>query len=346
MRKNHLKVFAQLINRIKSLEQLNTLSKHECIVQGVIDSIDANELQVHSMLPSVNYFIEHLGYARETFAKAYRDLIAHGIVESKNRKGYFVVSINTQISQKVAIILYAYDTFQDTLVTEFRNGLPDDVIIDLFFHHNNIEIFEDIFNRIYGRYTLYVVAPIENEKSKELLSSISATKLLIIDRHIELGDEYSFISQEFRSSTYAVFEKLYAKIKKYKEIVFFFRENTAEPQDIKNSFLEFVEKHNINGKILTNYKTGSLEKGKLYFTIHNPELYLILKEVLQKGWVIGEDLGILSHNDDVIKEIISGGITTFSVDFGELGRKAAQFVIKKEKVRIIMPTILTDRNSL
>lgn len=346
MRKNHKKAFDPLINRIKSLEGLNTLSKHECIIQGVLDCIDANELQVHSMLPSVNYFIDNLGYARETFAKAYRDLIAHGIVESKKRKGYFVVSNNTQISQKVAIILYAYDTFQDTLVTEFRNSLPDDVIIDLFFHHNNIEIFEDIFNRIYGRYTLYVVAPIENEKSRELLSSISTTKLLIIDRYIELGDECSFISQEFRSSTYVVFEKLHPKIKKYKEIVFFFRENTAEPQDIKDSFLEFVKKHNIKGQILRNYKSGSLEKGKLYFTIHNPELYLMLKEVLQKGWVIGEDLGILSHNDDVIKEIISGGITTFSVDFGEIGRKAAQFVINKEKVRIIMPTILTDRNSL
>ena len=346
MKNNHKKTFDPLIHRIKSLEQLNTLSKHECIVQGVLDSIDANELQVHSLLPSVNYFIANLGYARETFAKAYRDLIAHGIVESKNRKGYFVVSNNTQISQKVAIILYAYDTFQDTLVTEFRNSLPEDVIVDLFFHHNNIEIFEDIFNRIYGRYTLYVVAPIETEKSKELLSSLSANKLLIIDRYIDLGEDYSYISQEFKGSTYSVFEQLYPKIKKYKEMVFFFRENTAEPHDIKDSFLEFVQKHNIKGQILRNYKNGSLQKDKLYFTIHNPELYQMLKEVLQKNWVIGKDLGVLSHNDDVIKEIISGGITTFSVDFGEIGRKAAQFVLNKEKVRIIMPTILTDRDSL
>ena len=104
----------------------------------VLDAIDANELEVHSSLPSVNNLIEYLGYARETFAKAYRDLIAHGVVESKNRKGYFVVSNNTQLKQKVAVLLYAYDTFQDTLVSELRANLPEEVTVDLFFHHNNM----------------------------------------------------------------------------------------------------------------------------------------------------------------------------------------------------------------
>ena len=346
MRNNKKVNFDALIARIKSLERLHTLSKHECIVQGVLDSIDSKEIGVHGALPSVNYFIQNLGYARETFAKAYRDLMARGVVESKNRKGYFVVSNNTQITEKVAVILYAYDTFQDALVSEFRNNLPDDVTVDLFFHHNNIETFEDIFNRIYGRYTFYMVAPIENETSKQLLSTIPAAKLLIIDRYVDLGEEYSYISQEFRNSTYAVFEKLHSKIKKYEEVIFFFRENTAEPQDIKDAFLEYVNKYQINGRILKHFKAGSLEKGKLYFTIHNPELYQMLKEILQKDWKIGEDLGILSHNDDVIKEIIHGGVTTFSIDFGEIGRKAAQCILEKEKVRLIMPTILSDRNSL
>lgn len=40
--------FKALIDRIKRLEALNGLSKHECIVQGVLDAIDANELEVHA----------------------------------------------------------------------------------------------------------------------------------------------------------------------------------------------------------------------------------------------------------------------------------------------------------
>lgn len=338
--------FDTLINRILRLEELNSFSKNDCIVQGVLDSIDAKEIQVHDALPSVNYLIKHLGYARETFAKAYRDLIARGVVESKNRKGYFVISNNTQVSEKIAVILYAYDTFQDSLVTEFRNNLPEDVTVDLFFHHNNTEAFVDVFNRIYGRYTFYMVAPIENDNCKKLLSMLSSSKLLVIDRFVDLGEDYSFISQEFKDSTYTVFNELYPKIKKYEEVIFYFRENTAEPHDIKDAFLAFVNKHNIKGRILKHFKAGSLEKGKLYFTIHNPELYQILKEVQQNDWIIGKDLGVLSHNDDVIKEIINGGVTTFSIDFADIGKKAAEFIMNKQKIRQIMPTILFDRNSV
>lgn len=337
---------ATLIERIKRLESLNTLSKHECIVQGVLDAIDANELEVHSSLPSVNNMIHYLGYARETFSKAYRDLIAHGVVESKNRKGYFVVSNNTQMKQKVAVVLYAYDTFQDTLVSELRANLPEEVSVDLFFHHNNMETFEDIFNRIQGKYTVYIVAPIENKTSVELLRSISPSKLLIIDRLLDLGEEYSYIAQEFENSTYKVFEQLYPKIKKYKEIIFYFREKTAEPNEIKNAFLKFLDKYQIKGHIEKQYKPGNLEKDTLYFTIHNPELYLMLKDILQKKWRLGKDLGILSHNDDVIKEIISGGITTFSTSFHTIGQEAAKFVSQRVPVKMIVPTELVDRKSL
>jgi len=338
--------FKALIDRIKRLEELNTLSKHECIVQGVLDAIDANELEVHSSLPSVNNLIQYLGYARETFAKAYRDLIAHGVVESKNRKGYFVVSNNTQMKQKVAVLLYAYDTFQDTLVNELRANLPEEIAVDLFFHHNNMETFEDIFNRIQGRYTVYIVAPIENKESELMLRSIPASKLMIIDRLMDLGEEYSYVAQEFEQATYAVFQQLYPKIKKYKELVFYFRENTAEPNEIKNAYLRFLKEYKVKGRIEKQYHAGDLRKGNLYFTIHNPELYQILKEVLKKGWTLGQDLGVLSHNDDVIKEIISGGITTFSTDFAKIGSQAARFVLERTLIREIVPTTLADRHSV
>ncbi|ULT23127.1 hypothetical protein KUH03_28395 [Sphingobacterium sp. E70] len=127
------------------------------------------------------------------------------------------MSNNTQMKQKVAVLLYAYDTFQDTLVNELRANLPEEVTVDLFFHHNNMETFEDIFNRIQGRYTVYIVAPIENKESELLLRSIPASKLLIIDRLVDLGEDYSYVSQEFEEATYAVFQELYPKIKNIKK---------------------------------------------------------------------------------------------------------------------------------
>jgi DNA-binding LacI/PurR family transcriptional regulator len=61
---------------------------------------------------------------------------------------------------------------------------------------------------------------------------------------------------------------------------------------------------------------------------------------------LGEDLGILSHNDDVIKEIISGGITTFSTSFARIGSEAAKFVLERTLIREVVPTTLADRGSV
>jgi DNA-binding LacI/PurR family transcriptional regulator len=47
-----------------------------------------------------------------------------------------------------------------------------------------------------------------------------------------------------------------------------------------------------------------------------------------------------------MKAIAGNGITSISVDFSEMGKKAAVFVTKKQKIREIMPTSLIIRDSL
>jgi len=39
-------------------------------------------------------------------------------------------------------------------------------------------------------------------------------------------------------------------------------------------------------------------------------------------------------------------VTTFSTDFSEMGKKAANFVLNRKKIQEIVPTVLVDRNSL
>ncbi len=96
----------------------------------------------------------------------------------------------------------------------------------------------------------------------------------------------------------------------------------------------------------TDYIHGSVTSGKVYFTINNSELWVIIKDAIAKKLVLGKDIGLLSHNDDTIKEIICDGITTFSADFELMGKKAAEFVLNRQKIREVLPTALIRRNSL
>jgi len=336
----------QIIQQIKNLESINSLSKHEQLVQGIINAIDEKVVTKGDLLPSVNTFISELGFARETIAKAYKELVHRGIIESKNRLGYFVATNDVKQELKVALLIFAFDIFQETFYENFRKGLGKNIQLDIFFHHNNFDTFESIVQNIKGKYGMFVIAPIPSKKTPAVLKQLPTNRVLLVDRFIETDEDYNYVAQEFGDSSYNAFVQLNDKIKKYDEIIFFFKPSSAEPDEILNSFKRFMKDYDIKGVIKEEYVSGSLEKGKVYFTIHNLELWEMLKDSKIKGLKIGSDIGFISHNDDIVKEIIFDGVTTFSTDFSEMGKKAANFVLNRKKIQEIVPTVLVDRNSL
>jgi len=102
-----------VINKIQELESVSILTKHEQLVNGILSAIDESIIVRGDMLPSVNTMVGELGFARKTIVKAYTDLIGRGIVESKNRVGYFVSNALTGQTIKVALVLYAFHSFQE-----------------------------------------------------------------------------------------------------------------------------------------------------------------------------------------------------------------------------------------
>ena len=337
---------AKIYEQIHELEGIPGLSKHEQFVQGIINSINARMLCRGDQLPSVNQLISELGFARETIAKGYKELVERGIVESKNRKGFYVSSDDTGQQLKVALLLYAFDTFQETFYKTFRSGLGAGIHIDVFFHHNNIEVFEAIIANIKGRYGMYVVAPIPHPDTARILKVIPVDKFLMVDRYEPINAQCSYIVQEFGEASYHAFSALSGTIKTYDEMIFYYRPATDTPIEILKAFKKFIKDYKVKGVIKTEYQPGSVEKGKVYYTINNTELWAILRDCVEKRFIPGKDVGILSHNDDVVKEIICNGITTYSTDFKQMGEKAAAFVLNREKIREVLPTVLIRRKSL
>ena len=335
-----------IYDQIHELEGIPRLTKHEQFVQGIINSVDNKVVVIGDPLPSVNKLMNELGFARETIMKGYKELIKRGIVESRNRMGFFIASADTGQSLRVALLLYAFDTFQETFYKTFKKNLDPEVHIDVFFHHNNIDILDAIVGNIRGKYSMYVVAPIPNPRTRDILKNIPLNKFLMIDRFEPMEDDFSYITQEFEQATYKVFCELKSIIEHYDEFVFYYRPSTDTPIEILRSFKRFIKESGIKGTIQTEYVPGSIMKGKAYFTINNTELWAMLKDVIEKNLDLGTDVGILSHNDDMVKEIICGGITTYSTDFKLMAQEAAAFVMSGKPVNKIIPTVLIRRKSM
>ncbi|NTE00375.1 GntR family transcriptional regulator [Agrobacterium tumefaciens] len=331
---------------IKELSKVRELSKHEQIVRGVLNAIDEKILGKDDALPSVNVMIRELGFARETISKAYKDLVERGIIYSTNRLGYFIAVEDTRQFLKVALVMFNFDIIQETLYHSFKNVLGRNVHLDIFFHHNNINTLKSIISNIGGKYGMYVVAPIPHPQIKDILRPIPVSKFLMIDRFVKLDEEYSYIVQEFENAAYSAFVELKGRISEFKEIIFFHRPSSDEPAEIPNAFYRFLKDFNIKGSVYPEYIPGSVEEGKVYFTINNAELWIIIKDALSQNLKLGQDVGVLSHNDDTVKEIICGGITTFSADFSVMGKKAGEFVLNRQVVKEVLPTRLIRRASL
>lgn len=333
-----------VFEKIEELEQITAYTKHDRLVQGIINSIDDKILSTGDTLPSVNNMIQSLGFSRETIMKGYRELVSRGIIESKNRLGYYVSNSSTKQRLKVALVMYNLGIFGEQFYRNFRNTLGESISLQVFFHHGNIEIFETILQRIKGQFGMYVIAPIPHPKSKELIGIIPRNKLLMFDRFEPLDGDFNHITQEFEQSSYNVFVELVDEIKRYDEFVFYHSPDSIDPIEIVKAFHKFLKDYQVKGRIVKEFVRGTIEKNKVYFTLDNFAMWEILKECKTKNFKPGKDVGILSHNDEPAKEIV--GITTYSTNFALMGTMAAQAILDNKKIQITVPTTLARRSTL
>lgn len=334
------------VAKIRALKNEKGYPKYLKIVDGISAAIADNEFEKGDLLPSVNGLSSELGVARETVVTAYKNLKDRGIIASRHGVGFYVDNVNTQQKLKVALVLYAFHSFQEIFYNTFREALGEDVKIEVFFHHNNKKQYEQIITSIIGKYGMYVVAPMHHKITQHVLPNISSNKLLIIDRFEDLGKQYAYIAQEFYKSTLHVLEQLVSKLKTYKKIILFYRKDSDYPKGIKKAFHHFIKTNNLNGEIEKKYQSHLLQKNTAYITIGNVDLWKLLKDAQNQNLEVGKDIGILSANDNPVKEIISGGITTFFADFDYMAKKAADFVLNKKPIKEILKVKLHRRKSL
>ena len=335
-----------ILDKIKELEEVGQLSKHEQLVDGILNAIDSKVAVQGDRLPSVNEMVKGLGFARKTIVKAYSELKDRGIVSSRNRLGYFISNEDTSQVVKVALLMYAFHPFQEIFYNTFRKTLGDHIQVDVFFHHSNMDVFETAIRNINGHYGLYVVAPIPNARTAQVLRTLPEQKLLLVDRFEPIANDVSHVTQEFAQSTFSALMELRNHLVRYRELVFFFKKNTDYPIEVLHAFQRFIRQTGMNGRVEYEYRSDTLRAGTVYYTIGDSDLWGILKDCRRRNWQLGNQIGVISNDDSPVKELLFNGITTLSTDFELMARTAAKFVLDRQPVQKIIPTRLIMRHSL
>ncbi len=326
--------------------QINTSStqlKFQQLVDAVIDAVNRNLLEIGDPLPSVNHVVNESKLSRDTVFKAYAELKKRGVIESVPNKGYFIAQETT----KVFLFLDTFKAYKEVLYGSFREALPDNINVDLHFHHYNIELFEKIITENIGRYSKYIVMNFDHEKVSSIIKKIPQDKLLIIDWAIHADDKMSYIYQDFGQELYNSLEKNIELIKKYDRFIYLYPPNyTYHPQKSIIYFEKFAKHYNLSFDVQKNIKMFDVKKDELYLLVSDRTLAMFLDQCESKKLIPGIDTGVISYNETPMKKYVKEGITVISTDFELMGQKAAEFVITGKPMKIQIPTTLKVRSSL
>jgi len=318
------------------------IPKYQQLVNAINDALSNNSLTSGDALPSVNNVCNDYGLSRDTVFKAYTILKENRVIESVPNKGYYVAND----TRKVLLILDTFKAYKEVLYHSFVNNLPKNVIVDVQFHHYNINNFKTILNNGKGKYYKYVVMSFDHVDVPIVLSEFDNEKLLLIDWNIHSDNTKNFVFQDFGKSFFETLKEAIIPFKKYKKLVFIYPSFTNHPSESLTYFKTFCDTYHFKYKIITNIDEFNVTKNEAYISVSDRVLGIFLEQCRNKNFEPGTDVGFLSYNETPMKQFIYKGISVISTDFQELGAKAAAFIKQENPIQIYLPTKLILRESL
>lgn len=341
-----------MTNKIFNVAKNTDIPKYEQVIRAVTEAIEEKKIGIGDPIPSLNQANEIFHVSLNTVVKAYSELKKRGIIDSVNGKYHHVIS--DKIDRKINLFLLfdELNSFKELLYNSIKSTLEPNSSVDIFFHHYNFHSFESQILENIGRYNSYLIIPHPAPESEQVLRQLDADKVLILDQKHHISDQYAFLVQDFENETYACLCKGLERIKKYKEFVFLTpnksRRKDKEPfsNEIIKGSKRFCKENNIKFSVCEELFPRNIRHGALYISITDEELILFVKICQLINWSIGKDIGIISFNENPLKEIIGKGITTISTDFKRMGEVAAESIINKEKIQEINPAHIIIRDSI
>lgn len=327
-------------------QELVHLSKSEHIIASVTESIRSGKYVSGQAIPSINSTAQKFGVARKTVVRAYDKLKNAGLIESRPKTGYFVISKKPNNKLKVLLIVHSFDGHWETLYNDFREKVNGYCEIEIFFHHYNIKVLELIVNRNVSDYDLFIISSFNHVRMKSVVGRIPAYKVLLVSRNDRLAKSYNYIIQDFCEGTYQALRQANNRIIKYKGINLIYPEKAGHSETLKKGFLKYCEEFSVKNRTVNSLQELEIIKDEAYLLISDNDLIYLLNVCKKRKWQLGKDVGVISYNETPLKQVIRDGISVVSCNFSMMASEMATFIKEQKTVHKIIPIEFVERNSL
>lgn len=319
--------------------------KYKQIVKAIEKAIANKELIKGDKLPSISRIQKENEVSRDTVLTALNELKTRGVLQSIAGKGYYILSEDIEIERKVFLLFDELNSFKEELYNSFLKNLDENTKVDIYFHHFNNDMFEKLILDNIGGYNSYVIMPANLENTINVVEKLPKENVYVLDQmHKELTD-YAAVYQNFETDIYENLTKALLLIKKYKKLIFLYDSKT-QPLGLLKGFKLFCSQQKIDNEVINSLENKALEKNEAYVIPDDKNLIRIIKKIKEQELIIAQDIGIVSYNETLLKEVVEGGITTISTDFNEMGKRLAQMINNEEQIQVENVNHLILRKSL
>ncbi len=319
--------------------------KYRQIINSIYAAISSGELKLGDKIPSLNQICTEFELSRDTVMVAFNELKAKGIINSIPGKGYYINSVEINVDQKIFLLFDELNTFKEDLYTSFLNSLDNKSNVDIYFHHFNYQVFKNLIAESNGKYTSYVIMPATFDDTVDVIGKLPKDKVYILDRLKGDLTDYPVVYQDFEKDVYDSLIEGYDLLRKYNELIMIFP-GGKEPEGRMIGFQRFCKEKGFKSEIIRNLTNKEMKAGEVYFVPSDRNLVRLVKMAAEKNLQLGKDVGIVSFNDTVLKEVVAGGITTISTDFQLMGQTLARMIQERSAEKIRNHSALIQRNSL
>ena len=321
------------------------IPKYRQIINSIYTAISVGELNVGDKIPSLNQICAEFQLSRDTVMVAFNELKAKGIINSIPGKGYYINSVDIHLDQKIFVLFDEFNAFKEDLYTSLLNSLESKVNVDIYFHHFNFQVFKNLISESVGKYTAYVIMPATFDNTLDIVSKLPKDKVYILDRLKEDLVDYPVVYQDFAQDVYDALTQGQNLLQKYTKLIMIFP-GGKEPEGRMIGFQRFCTEKGFAHEIIRTLINRDVKQGEAYFLPSDRNLVKLVKMAADKRLTLGVDLGIVSFNDTVLKEVVAGGITTISTDFQRMGNTLAHMIQDRSVQKVRNPASLIQRNSL
>ena len=232
-----------------------SVPKYRQIIEAIHQKINAGELKKGDKIPSLNQLCKQCSLSQDTVLMAYNELKSKGIITSQVGKGYFVQNENTDFKHKVLLVFDRLTAYKEELYAAFKEALQKDGNEQIFFHHNNLKMFQTIIDGSIGDYSEYVIMPIDHSDAMTTIGKLPANKVYILDQgRKQYKDLYPYVCQDFECDIYRVLKQNSELVNKYQRMVLVIRHQKSHFKDIVTGFRDFCKQHPIPFEVVSDIK--------------------------------------------------------------------------------------------